>query len=387
MAIPQSFRKKYSLEGEVYDKQDVEAALSALYAMSTRLYSENTDLRRELDELKEKTENEASVAERLDALADLLETISSDNEEIKARLDDIELKLDGISVDAAAAAGEDDGADVLAEMKEIDMSSVYDNEDNENNADNEDNADNADVTAGEEADASDDNDMEIELYEIPADAEPDTTGEADADAEFTEDTADETADENVDENVDETGSTVVIGSEKNDGPDDSDIAAQLRLAVIGADKVAAENADTVDVALDDVVSDGGTATENADETDTSDGVQNNTEDVPAGSVTDPDEPSREQIITAAGLDTDPVDEEPAAPVAEDSITRMLAALYSKPAGDAENNASEDDPAAVAEDERDGKDGTDGTDEKKDGKTSVSDMRSSLDAIRRRLGKK
>ena len=52
MAIPQSFREKYSLTGDVYEKKSVEAALSDLFGASTRLYADNAELRRQLESIK-----------------------------------------------------------------------------------------------------------------------------------------------------------------------------------------------------------------------------------------------------------------------------------------------------------------------------------------------
>lgn len=369
MAIPQSFRKKYSLEGENYDKQDVEAALSALYAMSTRLYSENTDLRRELDELKEKSESETSVAERLDAVAEVLESLSADNNEIMARLDDIEMKLDGITANASAGIVCDDGADVLAQMKEIDMSSDYDGSD--------------------EPEAEDDTEMEIELYEIPADAG------TDADAGNGNDTAEgESADTaevgDVTEIAEDAGIPTVTDSHDDEGPDDSDIADQLRLAILGGtfagetaaeDDNASENAAAEIGAADDKSASDSEADSETEYIPEENDIKTDAEaDTADGTASCEEEPSREQMISAAGLDTDPVEEEPAAPVSEDSITRMLAALYNKPAdtaSEAEKTVTGTAAETVSVDEN----------TKKEEKTSVSDMRSSLDAIRRRLGKK
>ena len=52
MAIPQSFKEKYSLTGDEYEKRNVDLALSDLFSASTRLYADNAELRRQLEELK-----------------------------------------------------------------------------------------------------------------------------------------------------------------------------------------------------------------------------------------------------------------------------------------------------------------------------------------------
>jgi hypothetical protein len=82
------------------------------------------------------------------------------------------------------------------------------------------------------------------------------------------------------------------------------------------------------------------------------------------------EPSREEIIKAAGLEDAAEAIEPSEPIPDDNVAKMLAALYAAPAEDA---PTEDAPAEEApSDEAPAAD---------NGK--VSSMRHSLDAIRRR----
>ena len=60
MAIPQSFKEKYSLTGDEYEKRNVDLALSDRFAASTRLYADNAELRRQIDTLKAERNSLAS---------------------------------------------------------------------------------------------------------------------------------------------------------------------------------------------------------------------------------------------------------------------------------------------------------------------------------------
>ena len=103
MAIPQSFKEKYSLTGENYEKRKVDLALSDLFAASTRLYADNAELRRQIDTLK--AERNSLAAQLREAKAKPAPAPISESSATVKKLDEICLRLDALESKIGANAG------------------------------------------------------------------------------------------------------------------------------------------------------------------------------------------------------------------------------------------------------------------------------------------
>lgn len=277
MAIPQSFKEKYSLTGESYEKRNVDLALSDLFAASTRLFADNSELRRQIDDLK--AERNSLAAQLREAKAAPAPAPLSESSTTIRKLEEICLRLDALESKIGANAG------VLGEK----LSAI-------------------------------------------AEALCDT-------AVYTAANAPVSADEATDEVAEE---------------DRSPEAASAAVRTVTVEPTLDFSAPIEGETAEDVI-----AKEDIIE-------ENIIGDAAAESV----EPSREEIIKAAGLEDAAEAIEPSEPIPDDNVAKMLAALYAAPAEDAptEDAPTEDAPADEAPAADNGK---------------VSSMRHSLDAIRRR----
>lgn len=292
MAIPQSFKEKYSLTGESYEKRNVDLALSDLFAASTRLFADNSELRRQIDDLK--AERNSLAAQLREAKAAPAPAPLSESSTTIRKLEEICLRLDALESKIGANAGVL-GEKLSAIAEALCDTAVY-------------TAANAPVSADEATD------------EV---AEEDRSPEA-ASAAVRTVTVEPTLD----------------FSAPIEGETAEDVIAE---DIIAADVIAKE-----DIIEENIIG-----------------------DAAAESV----EPSREEIIKAAGLEDAAEAIEPSEPIPDDNVAKMLAALYAAPAEEAtateaanEEIPAEDAPADEAPATDNGK---------------VSSMRHSLDAIRRR----
>jgi seryl-tRNA synthetase len=103
MAIPQSFKEKYSLTGESYEKRNVDLALSDLFAASTRLFADNSELRRQIDDLK--AERNSLAAQLREAKAAPAPAPLSESSTTIRKLEEICLRLDALESKIGANAG------------------------------------------------------------------------------------------------------------------------------------------------------------------------------------------------------------------------------------------------------------------------------------------
>ncbi len=211
MAIPSTFRAKYSLDKETYVKADVDAALSDLFAVSKKLAEENAIKKNTIEQLS-KDYSTASV--RAETLEGEVRRILAENEQINRKNSFLEAenkslkeKIDNIrknppvsyeyemiqkSVSATAAAAEKliaINSDLASRVEELEyrldslVSCFYGAGRKELKEENPVAEPEASVPAEEQktADTSEEeNEIEIELYEIPADdtAARDENGEA-----------------------------------------------------------------------------------------------------------------------------------------------------------------------------------------------------------------
>jgi hypothetical protein len=282
MAIPQSFKEKYSLTGESYEKRNVDLALSDLFAASTRLFADNSELRRQIDDLK--AERNSLAAQLREAKAAPAPAPLSESSTTIRKLEEICLRLDALESKIGANAG------VLGEKLSAIAEALCDT---------------AVYTAANAPVSADEATVEV--------AEEDRSPEA-ASAAVRTVTVEPTLD----------FSAPIEGETAED--------------VIAEDIIAKE-----DIIEENIIG-----------------------DAAAESV----EPSREEIIKAAGLEDAAEAIEPSEPIPDDNVAKMLAALYAAPAEDAptEDAPAEDAPSDEAPAADNGK---------------VSSMRHSLDAIRRR----
>lgn len=121
MKIPDNFKKKYNLTGETYAPQNVEAALSELFSVSSRLYKENADLKAELASLREQVANpEPAPAQAVD-----LSGIENRLAELSAKLGAIHTSVNDtlcVANDAAISAkrAESAATDAIEAVVELD---------------------------------------------------------------------------------------------------------------------------------------------------------------------------------------------------------------------------------------------------------------------------
>ncbi len=119
MKIPENFKKKYNLTGESYSPENVEAALSELFAVSSRLYKENADLKAELERLRAEAANAAPApAPEVD-----LSGIESKLSELAAKLSSVHTAVNDVlcvANDAAISAKKAEDAAIEAKASSAD---------------------------------------------------------------------------------------------------------------------------------------------------------------------------------------------------------------------------------------------------------------------------
>ncbi len=309
MAIPQSFKEKYSLTGDEYEKRNVDLALSDLFSASTRLYADNAELRRQLEEVK---------AERQKLAAQLNEARSAPAPETAApvtamKLDEISRRLDALESKIGANAGVL-GEKLSAIAEALSGAVVY-------------------TSAGDDLSSDEETLADAEALEYAEEAP-----------------SEECTDDHSPEAVSAAIRTVSVEPTLDFSEIIKETTAPKEEIIIDKASEAEEEPmiEEVPEAEEELM----------------------IEEAPAEST----EPSREEIIKAAGLEEAAEEIEPAEPIPDDSVSSMLAALYSSPAEE----------PSPAEEEKSEQEQTDAP-TAESGK--VSGMRSSLDAIRRRREKK
>ena len=350
MAIPQSFKEKYSLTGEIYEKRNVDLALSDLFAASTRLYADNAELRRQIDALKaERNSLAAQLREAKDAPAPA--PVSESSMTVR-KLEEICRRLDALESKIGANAGVL-GEKLTAIAEALSDAVVY--------------------TAADDALSADE--------------------EALADAEALEFAEEETVEEEEAEELSPEGASAAVRTVTVEPTlDFSEPIEEKYVEDEPIEEAVVEEATIEDEPIEEAIAEEATIEDEPIEEESIEEViiEEPVEEAPAEeapiieetpvieeestaeeAVAESDEPSREEIIKAAGLEDEAEDIEPSEPIPDDNVAKMLAALYSAPAAEEETAteaAVEEIPAEEAPVADTGK---------------VSGMRSALDAIRRR----
>lgn len=345
MAIPQSFKEKYSLTGENYEKRNVDLALSDLFAASTRLYADNAELRRQIDALK--AERNSLAAQLREAKSAPAPAPVSESSMTVRKLEEICRRLDALESKIGANAGVL-GEKLTAIAEALSDAVVY--------------------TAADDALSADE--------------------EALADAEALEFAEEETVEEEEAEELSPEGASAAVRTvtveptldfsepieEKyvEDEPIEEAVAEE---AIIEDEPIEEESIE--EVIIEEPVEEA--PAEEAPIIEEAPVIEE--ESTAEEAIAESDEPSREEIIKAAGLEDEAEDIEPSEPIPDDNVAKMLAALYSAPAAEEETAteaAAEEAPAEEIPAEEAPAEEAPVADTGK-----VSGMRSSLDAIRRR----
>ena len=376
MKIPENFKQKYHLTGESYDPANVDAALSELFAVSSRLYKENADLKAEIARLQEESEAPAGAQPTVDlsgveAMIICLEQRLSD---IKSTVNDTLCIANDAAISAkraeeGALEAKKSAADACAAAQTAAASSEKASE----------SALEASIVANDVLGAAKD----IGAAVAALDSKLDGITVAEAPAAYDEASVEEIiaiANEAAIEALEE----YELSTENEPAQDTLDLEVALDLAS-EQEEIAPELPEEekeIDLLFDisELDAESEEKAEEAEAIEAIEEIEEIEKIIETEEVEEAEEPEKieevediaEDLIKTAGLDGEVEEIEPAEEVSDDDLTKKLAEMYS-----AEEATEEKTEEAPAEEEKP---------EEKPAPTSFNDMKSALDAIRARLKK-
>ena len=342
MKIPENFKQKYKLKGESYPSANADAALSELFAVSGRLYKENADLKAEIAALREEVKNtpapETAVSVDLSGIEALISSFSEQIASIRTTVNDTLCVVNDAAISAKKAEDSANEAKAASECASACAAEVK--------AKSQEILD-AIEALGNKAEFAHDEDFPIIFTpESTENEDVEILGMiADPIIPFTENMFAESIDEPKEEEI--------VSSVEEETVAESDAVEDF------ADEPEEEVPAIEELAEED-------------------------EEIPEIPEAIPEEePEKKEesdiaddLIRSAGLDSEPEEIEPAAPIDENDLTARLAKMYAE---------TEDEELPIVNREEEEKEEAQPEPEKH-APTSFTDMKSALDAIRARLKK-
>lgn len=392
MKIPENFKQKYQLKGESYPSANADAALSELFAVSGRLYKENADLKAEVAALREAAENAApaSVSAEVDlsGVEALIASLSDQIASIKTAVNDTLCVVNDAAISAKKAE------EAAAEAKTASEAAK--------NA-----AEDALGAAAQAAGAVKEIKETAEAAKAAGDSASENAKAAKDSAQTILDAIDALGDK-----IEGVPSDVLplIFSEDMEAGDEGEIVGIISDPIVPfpeissirlAEEEEAAEAEKEEILIPEVAAVEEVEDEPAEEVPaapeaeeqipeeipTEDIVEEPVEEIaeePVEEIEDDAEEATEKeeasdiaddLIRSAGLDSEPEDIEPAAPIDESDLTARLAKMYAE---------TEDEELPIVNREEEKEEAQPETE--KHAPTSFTDMKSALDAIRARLKK-
>ena len=376
MKIPENFKQKYHLTGESYDPAKVDAALSELFAVSSRLYKENADLKAEVARLQETSEAPAGAQPTVD-----LSGVEAMIICLEQRLNDIKSTVNDtlcIANDAAISAKRAEEGALEAKKSAADACAAAQTAAASSEKASE-SALEASIVANDVLGAA----KEIGAAVAALDSKLDGVTVAEAPKAYDEASVEELiaiANEAALEALEE----YELSAEDEPAQDTLDLEVALEL-VSEEEETSSELPEEkkeMDI-LFDISEIAAESEERAEEVEEIEAVEEIEKIIETEEVEEAEEPEAVEepeeieeiaadLIKTVGLDGEVEEIEPAEEVSDDDLTQKLAEMYS-----AEEATEEKTEEAPAEEEKP---------EEKPAPTSFNDMKSALDAIRARLKK-